>query len=506
MLKKQGVRTAYIWMMLVSISLILWLLLLVFPKDRFSPLIISNWFRFGDTVISLRFALTSRNWILAISLLAFNLAFFLTGIARLNVRTDLKYWIIQLVLIALSFLAVLSADLWSVVLFWTALDLLDLVFHRIISKEIGGNTYFQKITFKFLGSMLLIWNIAALSGSGFNPLIDGLVASTSNTSLFLAAFLHSGIFPLKTEPGKNSEGESGKLLKSAFSVINFVVSFSLIISLPAPELPLLLSFFISLISYFIIISSMIHWVLNKDLEVSLKFLLIGEAGVFIFLYFSGATQYITYRLALITLSVLWLVLFTRRGKNLAVFPVINIFFASGLPISLIAFGPRGFIGSEFSLGLVVLIVMQVLFFLGYLKHVFEKNEEFNDLEVWYQAAYLAGLFLPLLSIAAIIFNSMSSLANEIQYWWVGAIVATLASIGFFYTKRKKFFNKSPQYTSEAKMVWLWKFLTFEWFFKIISFIKDMIGNFINGFSGLLEGEGGILWALVLLLLILTVLR
>ena len=493
-------------MMLVFISLILWLLLLVFPKDRISPLIISNWFRFGDTVISLRFAITSRNWILAISLLAFNLAFFLTGVARLNVKTDLQYWIFQLVLIALSFLAVLSADLWLVVLFWTALDLLDLVYHRTIRKEIGDIKYFRKIIFKFLGSMLLIWNIAVLSRIGVNPLLDGLVASTPNTSLFLAALLHSGIFPLNAESENSIEKESGKLLNSAFSVTNFVVSFSLVLNLHTPGLPFLLSFLISLISYFLIITSMIRWVLKKDFEESLKFLLIGEAGGFVFLYFSGNTQYLTYMLALNTLSVLWLALYTHRGKNLVVFPLINIFFASGLPISLIAFGPRGFIGNEFSVGLAVMIVMQVLFLLGYLKYAFEKNEKFNDMEVWYQAAYLAGLFLPLLSVTAIIFNSISSLVNEIQYWWVGVIVVTLALIGFFFIERKKIFDKSPQTLSEARLAWLWQALTFEGLFKTISFIENKARNFINGFSGLLEGEGGILWALVLLLLILTVLR
>ncbi|MDP2965569.1 MAG: hypothetical protein Q8N39_05955 [Pelolinea sp.] len=506
MLKKQRVRTAYIWMLLVFISLILWLLILVIPKDRFAPLILSDWFRFGEINISLRFVLNSQNWILAISLFAFNLAFFLTGIARLDVRTDLQYWIIQLVLTAFSFLAVLSADLWSVVLLWTALDLLDLVYHRTIRKEIGGITYFRKIIFKFLGSMLLIWNIAVLSKSGVNPLLEGLVASTSNTPLFLAALLHSGIFPLNAESESSIEKESGKLLKSAFGVTNFVVSFSLVFSLSAPKTPFLLSFLISLLSYSLIIISMIRWVLEKDLEESLKFLLIGEAGGFVFLYFSGNTQYLSYMLALITLSVLWLALYTHRGKNLVIFPLINIFFASGLPISLIAFGPRGFIGNEFSVGLAVLIVAQVLFLLGYLKYAFEKNEKFNDLEVWYQAAYLAGLFLPLLSVAAVIVNSISSLANEIQYWSVGVIVVTLASIGYFYAGRIKIFNKSSQYLTEARLAWLWQSLTFEWLFKTLSFIENKARNFINGFSGLLEGEGGILWAVVLLLLILTLLR
>lgn len=505
-LKRRGVRTAYIWMLLVFISFVLWLLLLIIPNDKFSPIIINDWFRFGDINISLRFAINPQNWILVISLLTFNLSFFLTGIARLDVRNDLKSWIFQLLLIAFSFLALISADLWSVVLLWTALDLLELAFYRLIIKEDDGKTYFRKTIIKSLGSILLIWNIAFLSRSGLNPLLNGIVASSSTTSIFLAALMHSGIFPFNIESKKLPEENSAELLKSVFSVSSIVVSFSFVTSLPAPELPLLISFILSILSYLLIILSMIQWIIKKDLLISLQFLFLGEISGFIFLYFSGATQYLTYILALIMLSVLWLVLFTHRSKNLLIFPVISTFLASGLPLSLIAFGPRGFIGNEFSFGLVVLIFSQILFIFGYLKYAFKRNEKFNELEVWYQAAYLTGLFLPFLSVAAIIFYSKTSLLNEIQFWWVGVIVASLGLTGFLISGKIKTIEKAPEYFSQEKIAWIWQFLSFNWAFKIISFLEDKIRGLVNGFSGLMEGEGGIMWALVLLILILTVLK
>ena len=505
-LKRRGVRTAYIWMLLVFISLVLWLLLLIIPKDRFSPIIINDWFRFGEINISLRFALNPQNWILVISLFTFNLSFFLTGIARLDVRNDVKNWIIQLLLIAFSFLALISADLWAIVLLWTALDLLDLSFHRLVIKKDVGKTYYRKFIIKSLGSILLIWNIAYLSKSGFNPLLNGIVSSTSTTSIFLAALLHSGIFPLNAETKNPQAEKSGELLRSAFSVLSFVVSFSLVTSLPAPELPILISFVLSFISYFLIILSMIQWILIKDLKNSLQFLLLGEASGFIFLYFSGASQYITYMLSLNILSVLWLVLFTHRSKNLMIFPVISTFFASGLPISLIAFGPRGFIGNGFSFGLVVLIFSQILFLYGYLRYALEKNEKFNVLEVWYQASYLAGLFLILLTAAAIIFYSKISFADEIQFWWVGMIVVGLALMGYFLSARTNNLIKVPKYISQMRFSWIWQFMTFEWLFNTFSFIEDRVSGFLNGFSGLMEGEGGLMWALVLLILIFSVLK
>jgi hypothetical protein len=174
-------------------------------------------------------------------------------------------------------------------------------------------------------------------------------------------------------------------------------------------------------------------------------------------------------------------------------------------MTLITYGTRSYFKNEFSIGLFILIFMQIMFLLGFIKNTFNENEKFGNLDVWYQAAYLTGLFLPLLSIGAIIINSVTSLADEFQYWWVGGLTSIFAS-AFYILLRKdyKVFNEI-QIFSEARSIWLWEILKFEWLFKAIRLIEENIEKIINGFSGLLEGEGGILWSLVLLLLLLTVL-
>jgi hypothetical protein len=199
-------------------------------------------------------------------------------------------------------------------------------------------------------------------------------------------------------------------------------------------------------------------------------------------------------------------LFSHRGKKLTIFPIIITFFTTGLPFSLIAFGQRGFIGNNSFVDLFILIGMQALFLIGYLKYVFQKNDEFTNLEVWYQALYLAGLFFMLLSVVVIIFNSFFSIENEINFWWAGIITFALALIGYLLAVRKNFFNSLQQNVFSLRLTWLWKLLTFEWFFNITSFIEVNASSTINSLSGLLEGEGGILWALVLMLLILTMLK
>ena len=351
----------------------------------------------------------------------------------------------------------------------------------------------------------MIWNIASLARSGFNPLINGIVSTISNTTLFLAALIHSGIFPFDFESRTTPVVRSSDLLNNLFIVLNFIVSFSFIANLQAPELPFVLSLTISVVSYLLIIYSSIQWAFIKDKTFSLQFLLLFESGVFIFLYLYGAAQYITYILALLAILILWLALFTHRSKRLSIFPVISSLLITGLPLSLTAFGPRGFIGDGISVGLLVFIFSQILFIIGYIRRAFDGNEKFNQLDKWYQVAYLVGLFLPFLSAAAIIFNMRTTLTVEFGYWWIGSVVVLLAVAGYLFSGKIASQRNPENPMSYSRSLLFLQFISFEWLFNAFSFIENKVRGFINGFSGLMEGEGGIIWALVLLILIFSML-
>lgn len=500
---KRGVRTAYIWMLLTFVSFIAWLILIIVSQEKTTPLILSNWFEFGNSIVNLRFVLNSQTWILAISLLGFNLSFLLTSIARLNIKIDLINWLFQIALTMFSFMAVVAGDLWTVVLIWTLLDILDIVYHQIYNKE--GISYFRKARIKFLGSILLIWNISVLSRTEINPLLNGFVSITDST-LFLSALLHSGIFPFESDSKIYSTTNSSKLLDLSFRVANFLISFAFIYNLPIPSISFLLLFIIKIVLYIVIFYSLIRWALNQNYENSLNFLLLGEAGIFSLLYISGGANYLIYSLAILPLSVLWLGLFSHSGKALMIFPVMSIFFISGLPLSINAYGPRAFIGPEFSINQLIIIFAKCLFLFGYLNQAFQKKEELISIEKWYQAIYLIGLFIPLVTIVGIITRSFNSIDDEIDLWWIGILVVASTLIGYGYLKRSNNFEKIIQSNLVQGNKFLWKILNLGWLFDLAKIIETQIKSIVNGISKLLEGEGGILWAIVLLLLVFSVLR
>ena len=128
------------------------------------------------------------------------------------------------------------------------------------------------------------------------------------------------------------------------------------------------------------------------------------------------------------------------------------------------------------------------------------------MEKWYQAIYLIGLFVPLITIFRIVSRSFTSFAVEIKFWWVGVLVVALTLLGIVFLKRNNNFGIIIESRLNREIVFIWKVFTLDWLFELAQLLKVQTKSVVNGISKLLEGEGGILWAIVLLLLVFSVLR
>ena len=81
----------------------------------------------------------------------------------------------------------------------------------------------------------------------------------------------------------------------------------------------------------------------------------------------------------------------------------------------------------------------------------------------------------------------------------------LGVIGYLFSEKIISQKKSEKSSPQTKSIYILRFLSFEWLFNTFSFLEGKVRGFVNGFSGLMEGEGGIMWALVMLVLIFSML-
>jgi hypothetical protein len=83
-------------------------------------------------------------------------------------------------------------------------------------------------------------------------------------------------------------------------------------------------------------------------------------------------------------------------------------------------------------------------------------------------------------------------------WVSGVVICALSFLGFFWQRRGG--NIPRSFGNRIK-----GFLDFGWFYAILRIFFDYAARFIFFVSNILEGEGGILWVLLWIVLFLAIL-
>jgi hypothetical protein len=142
---------------------------------------------------------------------------------------------------------------------------------------------------------------------------------------------------------------------------------------------------------------------------------------------------------------------------------------------------------------------------GYIRHLFRPGDTpFAELPRWAQAAYPVGLG------AIVITVILSGLwgwpgAWQLGNWIVGLVMVALAGLvgGLFLRLRQVLGAQTPTATPPIDS----RFSRLqESFARLLWGAYRLVGRFMIYLSNLLEGDGGLLWTLLLLVLFITILR
>ncbi len=502
-LRKRGIRTAYIWLVISSICLVVWLLLVLIPVDRANPFEIRDWFQLGSLSINLQFAIRQQNWPIIFTVATFNLAFFLTAVVRLDIRSDLKYWLVQLVMTCLAILAFSAGNYWTLLIMWTALDILNFFYHFQVNKSAYSIQIFRSMIIRFIGSMVLVWSIAGMQAGGINSPLD-LISPRAGLSMFIAALLHSGILPIQNQEEK-SRTETDRIVRGGFKAINFAISFAFLSLLEAPELPMLAGFIARVIIIIIAVVFAYQWMLRKSLA-GVDYALFAGAGILFLLFLSGLPTGANFLLLTVLFAITWLTLFSHRGRPLVVLPILAFILLSGLPFSVFSMGSRGFFYQGELIESYILLVPFGFLLAGFLVKGMGKQRELQEMEAWYQTVYLAGLSIYIFSLLIIVINQITSISAEIGSWWIGLSAAIFSAAMFVFVQRKNGISVPKDYSEDTNVEGIFRLFSLSWLFKAVMFSREKSAKIIAGFSALLEGDGGVLWAIVFLILMISLIR
>ena len=490
------VKAGYQWFLALGIALISWILLLssFTPIPRIFPLM--NW-ELGEVFsLSPALLLDQNSWGLGMAITTLFLGVLLTDVARVREITP-NTWAAGMALTGTGLLAIFSANPLTLLLGWAIVDIAETTALLRHSPD-SSNREQVVIAFsiKVIGMLIVVLAmirsrslIETLSFIEIPPEIGGY--------LILAAGLRLGVLPphklfVKEPFLRRGYGTLVRLVPVAASLILLVRVAS--VGAPSQWEPYVLG-----VAALAGLYGAFSWITAEDELDGRPFWILGMAAFAV----ASATRGDPSASKIWGLGLLFsgsiLFLYSSRNRLFSVFPLLGWLGFSALPFSPTWHGLNLFAGWNLVLS-GVFILIQALLILGYVRHVFRRGHFQEEMERWGWIIYPIGLGLLALTHLgmAIFLGDFSRPQGSVLsiVWWGGLYAFLLATLLWLLSKRKPAFI--PRFGAIFS-----KLFSFGWLYRTFWWLYQFLTVLVGRVSVVLEGEGGILWAVLVLILLMA---
>lgn len=490
-------RFPYSWLIAASGALIVWPILLfarTLIPDSF-PL--KFWDLPGLITTPPAILLDEFSWPFAFSIAALLLATILTDAARTE-DADWSTWSLSLFGSAIGLIAVMAGNPITLLLAWAGLDMAGVVV-MIWQTRSGGGARPGAMNFiiRTIGIMILLWVVIS-SQREQQQVTFANIPPQFGIYLLLAAWLHMGTLPIqpvgeKAGASKRSDATLFQLVFAASSLV--LISRTASIGIASSQL-----LYIYLLAAVIAIYGCISWLFSREENEGQPFWILGLSA---FSIVSAARGMPGASLAWGVVALLsggLLLLFTLRIRVLLIFPLIGLLSLTGLPLTL-SWNGNGLYGLPFSPFLLIFILSQALFLFGYLRFSIQvrSSQVAGERLIW--IIYTWGLILLTLSVLIVSWWEnlpLGKLVTPVSLTSLLPVVMVIgiAALTFFLDRR------GWQVTARGRSIFV-SIFNFHWIYEAFSTLFQGLERILGFISLVLEGEGGILWALLWLVLLLT---
>ncbi len=426
------------------------------------------------------------------------------------------FWIAVLILTSMGLLAVTSGNLLTLVLSWAALDIIELV---ISMSQLPQSENRERViivfTARLAGIVTVLMAGLLLSSRGGTLQLNAIPQSIS-LLLIIAAAIRLGVFPPQQLYSRRLPMRSD--LTTVMRLISAAAGFILLVRVASVGItpyiiPYLLGFF-ALVGIF----GAARWLVAKDELDGRSYWMLGTASMAIAAAILGSQlACLAWSLASL-LSGGLIFSFTLRHRYLIPIFILGVFNLSTLPFSptwqatalyqsiSAALGNRAWL----PLFSILLVLIQALLLSGFitqlLKGILPAGEEKSQhIERWVWVLYPIGLILIIVAHLLIGWFLLPELNGlPIAAWVIGALTLLTAALILFISWR---LPRPILIASSITKSHSWnKLFSLEWLYNFIWMTYRTISRLFGLFSTILEGDGGIIWALVLFALIFVFLQ
>ena len=435
------------------------------------------------------------SWPYALALVILGAAVIWTSVAR--AENNPLSWAGTLLLTALGILAVAAGNPLTLVLIWTSLDLAELVtMLRSTEGEEQSGSVVIAFALRLFGTGLVLW-ASAYSLSGGTTLDFRDVPARTGIFLLLASGLRLGVLPLHLPYRQENVLRRG--LGSSLRLVSAASSLALLSRIPPSALAGRLTPYLLVLAATAGLYAGWMWLRASDELLGRPFWILGMASLAVAASLRANPAGSTALGVALLLAGGLLFLFSARQRSLMVLFFLALWSLSSLPFSLTANAWLTADRSSWAF-LLLLLPAQALLLAGFVRHALHPGEtSFESQARWAKIIYPGGLLLPFAGLILLGVWEWSG-SRSLGLIWAGPTVVVL-SIGFTVLAIKVLVHRSP---IPAASRWT-EIFRLDWLYRLLSGIYRVFVAVAGLVTSLLEGEGGILWSLLLMVLILSIL-
>jgi len=436
-----------------------------------------------------------KSWPYAISMIALAVAVIFTSVVR--AENHPTAWAGILLVTSLGILAVIADNPLTLILAWFAIDLVELI---VMLRSTDGEQHIRGVVSGFAiraaGSGLVLWAVLVSEANGIQFTFQD-PSSRVGILLLLALGLRLGSriqeLPIPEDNVVLRRFGIHLLLVSTAATLSLLGKISIV----APNSSL--SIFIIILVAIMSIYSGWRWMRSTDEVHGRSFWVLAMASLSLAASLIGNPTGSSGWGVMLVLAGGLLFLNSARQKSTSWLPFLGLIGFSALPFSVSASAWQA--GNPIPWYVAGLFIPSQTFLMaGYIRHALQRGEtNLESQERWVKVLYPIGLFL--LAALTILLGLWGwDGAFKIGRWGSAAISFALA-IGFALLP-PRFFLRIHSSGNANRWRQLIRFEWFSWIFAMIYAFFDQVTNII---TSSLEGDGGVLWSLLLMTLILSVL-
>lgn len=481
------------WLVAVGGAFLAWISLVMLESNVPQSLVLSVWRPTNLIPASPELIFDEISWSLALAISTLGLSTILVDVRR-SASSSSSDWAYALTLVGLGVFAALSANWLTLALTWTMIDLVIRLIRWPHTKKEDSR---ERILFGFSGNLIAVVIFAAgiiISVPSQIGEIDGVSSSTTGMFLvILAIAIRLGITIVDNEV--IAFGNRNWSLQSLFLFVPSVATLSLVVrvssignfqtqALNATALSLAAAFY-----------GAVKWTRSKTTSIGISYW-IFSAG-----FLALAAALLNYpKIALAWGLILIYVgsysfLAAQNSRRAVPIGALALFSFSILPFSP-SYASQELYSSSSILFVVPLILIHALLLYGFLRHIYRIERKKIGTERWIEIISILGMaWLPLTHLLLaqnVIIAEISQIATVML--WPAAAGIGMATIFVLLGWRK---IGMP----EPILFLVGRFFSFRWIIRLLKWVERAIRGLIELFTAVLEGEGGVLWALLLVALL-----